>query len=50
MQPTDARKSFPCFDEPGLKATYDVSLWHKDPYYALSNMPNVTTEVTDAES
>uniref|UniRef100_H2Y8Z6 Aminopeptidase n=1 Tax=Ciona savignyi TaxID=51511 RepID=H2Y8Z6_CIOSA len=45
MQPTDARKSFPCFDEPAFKATFKIFLWHKDPNYALSNMPFVITEV-----
>ncbi|XP_078493564.1 aminopeptidase N isoform X1 [Ciona intestinalis] len=47
MQPTDARKSFPCFDEPALKATFDIFLSWKSPYFALSNTPPVVQEVTN---
>ena len=39
MQATFARETFPCFDEPEYKATFDVSLWHTRSSFALSNMP-----------
>ncbi|XP_071830181.1 glutamyl aminopeptidase-like [Apostichopus japonicus] len=38
FQPTDARRAFPCFDEPNLKATYITTLVHDKKYIALSNM------------
>lgn len=38
FQPTYARRAFPCFDEPGLKATFDFRVEVPVELMALSNM------------
>lgn len=47
MQAFDARKVFPCFDEPSLKARFAVTIVYPTGYVALSNMPPTSTEVLD---
>jgi len=44
FEPTFARKAFPCFDEPHLKATFNISLARRKPMVALSNMPVIETQ------
>ncbi|CAG2210607.1 ERAP2 [Mytilus edulis] len=44
FQPTGARQAFPCFDEPGLKATFKMSIVRDKKHIALFNMPLNKTE------
>lgn len=47
FEPTDARRAFPCLDEPGLKATFSLSLSAPKGFHALSNMPIQSTDQLD---
>nr|CAD7572865.1 unnamed protein product [Timema californicum] len=49
FQPTSARRAFPCFDEPGLKAIFKVSIGVDSRRHALANMPVESIDL-DAES
>ncbi|XP_034944907.1 aminopeptidase N-like [Chelonus insularis] len=39
FEPSGARNTFPCWDEPGLKAEFEMSVKHFPNYTALANMP-----------
>ena len=45
FEPTDARRAFPCWDEPAKKATFEVTLVFSDEYQAVSNTPVVEEAV-----
>ena len=48
FESTDARRSFPCWDEPAIKSTFDVTLVSPKDKVALSNMP-VRKEVVEGD-
>ncbi|XP_064628757.1 endoplasmic reticulum aminopeptidase 1-like [Lineus longissimus] len=47
MAPVYARRAFPCFDEPGLKSTFDITVKRKLSHVALSNMPLLDSKPWD---
>ena len=48
FEPTDARRAFPCWDEPAKKATFQVTLVFSDEFQAVSNTPVVAESAPGA--
>ncbi|XP_033735696.1 endoplasmic reticulum aminopeptidase 2-like [Pecten maximus] len=43
FEPTGAREAFPCFDEPDMKAKFNVSIIRSKDMISLFNMPRLTS-------
>jgi puromycin-sensitive aminopeptidase len=49
FEATDARRAFPCWDEPDFKARFAITLYIDDDLHAVSNAAIVADEVLDGQ-
>ncbi|XP_060892278.1 alanyl (membrane) aminopeptidase-like b [Labrus mixtus] len=49
LQPSDARRVFPCFDEPEMKAVFGVTIIHRRGTIALGNSEQSDSNIIDEE-
>lgn len=45
MEAVEARKAFPCFDEPDMKAIFRLKVVHDSSLHVYSNMPPIEENV-----
>ncbi|KAF7188227.1 Aminopeptidase 1 [Pseudocercospora fuligena] len=50
FQPSDARRAFPCWDEPEFKATFDLCMEVPNDLKVISNMPEKTSRSSERDA